>query len=74
MIVRAQRLGRAPPIVDGLASPGLRFGPGISPMIGQELGHYRVETQLGAGGMGVVYRAHDTKLGRTMGEDRSSSM
>ena len=33
-------------------------------MIGQALGQYRVESELGAGGMGVVYQAIDTTLGR----------
>src|SRR5215471_5292592 len=31
---------------------------------GTRLGPYEIVTALGAGGMGEVYRAHDTKLGR----------
>jgi eukaryotic-like serine/threonine-protein kinase len=33
-------------------------------MIGRAIGHYRIIAKIGAGGMGEVYRAHDSKLKR----------
>jgi serine/threonine protein kinase len=52
------------PAIENLTVAQIGSPPSL--VIGQQLGHYRIEDRLGAGGMGEVYKARDTRLDRTV--------
>ncbi len=54
----------APRLTFVIRQPSIRSMTIPVPTIGQVLGHYRIVEQIGAGGMGVVFRARDEQLDR----------
>ncbi len=66
-----QPTSTATALTDSSAPANTEMPPGQNalvpdPLIGRVLSHYRLDERLGAGGMGVLYRATDLKLGRSV--------
>ena len=61
-----------PQVADDAATRPLPEPPDSGALTGRTVSHYRVLDIIGGGGMGVVYRAEDLKLGRACGVEVSA--
>ena len=53
-------------VVPEASRPDAPAPPNADPMVGATVGHYQIVARLGEGGMGIVYRALDLRLRRTV--------